>query len=176
MDPMGYNRVLITMKKIAVLFLMSAIVAFLCFTSCKKSPEKMIIGKWKVVSARCTSNVDEESEEAIEADKGEIWTFKENGTFYGFMNLFPNWGLNNGDIECDYSCDDKSIELRNGDLKGTIHDWDDTGQWSVVYMFDIDDMTDKDLTISGTMKCTLRWDDGESDNTTISLKYELEKK
>ena len=79
------------MKKFVRMILLAAIAMTMCLSSCTKKPEKLIVGKWKVVSARCSdNNVKPWVIEAIGNDKGETWTFKENGTFVGFMNVLSS--------------------------------------------------------------------------------------
>ncbi len=153
------------MKKSLRLIVFTAIAAMLCFSSCTKDPEKLIVGKWKVVSARCS---DQYFGDAVENDKGTTWNFKENGTFTGTMNIMDFIG---SDISCNYTCDDSSLELRGGDLKGTF----DGESYNIVYMFDIDEISRKELSISGKVKISDTYD-GYTDTYSFSVSYDLEKK
>ena len=151
-----------------------------CFSSCTKNPERLIVGKWKVVSARCSdNNVKPWVIDAISNDKGETWSFKENGTFVGYMNLLSLQEIDElgyGDVECDYICDDNTIEGRGGNLRG-ITDYGET-RYDIVFTFEIDEISKNELSITG--KITVTWtsfDYEESETETVTkIKYELEKK
>lgn len=150
------------------MILLAAIAATLCFSSCTKKPEQLIVGKWKVVSAR-SSDID------VSDDKGETWTFKENGTFVGHFSFLD--GLDGGgDIECRYTCDDNTITLRGGDLEGRINDYDYYINYEYVFTFDIDEITSEVLSISGKVKGSMNDSEGYSESDMAKLSYELERK
>ena len=126
-------------------------------TSCKK-PEKLIIGKWKVTSAKS---------DAFDSDevKGTTWTFKENGTFIG--------NLDGEDYECDYSCSKNSLSFSGGDLK----------KWRMSIELEIDEINNKTMSLSGKIKYSGYddWDDygvaqHKAYSESFSVRYELEKK
>ncbi|MBO4738107.1 MAG: hypothetical protein J5606_00945 [Bacteroidales bacterium] len=133
-------------------------------TSCKK-PEKLIIGKWKVTSA----NKNDENA------KGNTWTFKDNGKFVGdiYDLAEDDWVLNNNgdEIECDYSCDGKTLTLSgikyrsNGgkDIHGTY-----------TFEFDIEGISNKTMSLSGKVKAD-GYEEEHHDTYTDPLEYELEK-
>ena len=150
------------MKKSLRLTILAAFAVVLCFSSCTKDPEKLIVGKWKVVSVRCS---DQYYSTSVEGDKGATWNFKENGTFTGTLSIMEIIG--NSDVSCNYTCDDSSLELRGGDLKGTI----DGENFNVVFMFDIDEISKKELSISGKCRLTDAYE-----TYSFSLSYDLEKK
>ncbi len=157
------------MKKSLRLVMFAAVAFMLCFSSCTKDPEKLIVGKWKVVSAR-SSDIDNVSD-----DKGETWTFKENGAFEGHFSFLE--GLDGGgDIECRYTCDDNTITLRGGNLDGRISDYDYYINYEYVFTFDIDEITSDALSISGKVKGSTSDSEGYSESDMAKLSYELEKK
>lgn len=164
------------MKKSLRMILLAAIAVTMCLSSCTKKPEKLIVGKWKIVSARCSdNNVKPWVIEAISNDKGEVWNFKENGTFIGYMNVLSLLEFGISDVECDYICDDNMIEGRDGNLRGII---DGDTRYDIVFTFDIDEISKKELSISGKIKITFTdIYEGYSETETVSsIKYELEKK
>jgi hypothetical protein len=79
------------------------------------------------------------------------------------------------DVECDYICDDNMIEGRDGNLRGII---DGDTRYDIVFTFDIDEISKKELSISGKIKLTFTdIYEGYSETETVSsIKYELEKK
>lgn len=162
---MGYNWAKMKMKKSLRLLFLAALAVMVCFSSCTKNPEKLIVGKWKVESVRCS---DDEFGEYFEEDKGETWRFDESGTFKGYLSLLE------GDVECDYICDDYSLEMSGGDL--TMYDDDE--KITLSFDFDIDEISKKEMSLSGKCKITYKdYYEGETYTYTISgIKYELEKK
>ena len=165
------------MKKSLRLVMFAAVAFMLCFSSCTKDSEKLIVGKWKVVSAR-SSDIDNVSD-----DKGETWTFKENGAFEGHFSFLEGNGEGDGigdagDIECRYTCDGNTITLRGGDLEGTMHDYsyDYYTNYEFVFTFDIDEITSDVLSISGKVKGSMTDSEGYSESSMYKLSYELEKK
>lgn len=172
------------MKRTLQTILFAETLMLLFFSSCTKDPEKLIVGKWKVVSASCDDPSDEYYEEFIEAftyDVGETWTFQEDGTFKGYMNALPylldgsNSGQINRDIKCNYLCDDNTIKLRDGNLNGSFFDYDYFITYNFVFTFDIDEISNKDLSISGKLKITMTDDESETFYVT-KIRYELAKK
>lgn len=175
------------MKKSLPLLLVATIAIVFCFSSCTKEPEKIIVGKWKVVSADCgqSQSNDEFYDGFIDGfsdDKGETWTFEEDGTFKGYFNALPyflygeNTGLINGNIKCDYICDDGTIKLRNGNLNGAFYDYE-SYKYSFSFTFDIDEITSKSLSLSGKLTTVLIYEDGDTETMIVNkLKYALEKK
>lgn len=154
------------MKKTLCLLFLTTFAVVICFTSCTKKPEKLIVGKWKIESARCTS--DEEEDYYMKYSVGENWNFKENGTFVGYLSFFED------EVECDYICDDNTLELKGGDLKGYDHDY----EFSIVFQFDIEEISKKEMSLSGKHKITYTYpgDDYSETYTLTGIKYELEKK
>ena len=124
-------------------------------TSCKK-PEKLIIGKWKVTSAKS---------DAINSDevKGATWTFKENGTFVGELDGY-------GASDCDYSCSKNSLSFSGGDLK----------KYGMSVELEIDEINNKTMSLSGKIKYSYSgYDYGVAPHKyseSVSVRYELEKK
>ncbi|MBO4738106.1 MAG: hypothetical protein J5606_00940 [Bacteroidales bacterium] len=127
-------------------------------TSCKK-PEKQIIGKWKVTSAKSDFGNSDEV-------KGATWTFKENGTFIGDL-------IGGTDFECDYSCSKNSLSFSGGDLK----------KYGMSVELEIDEINNKTMSLSGKIKYSGYddWDDygvaqHKAYSESFSVRYELEKK
>ena len=151
------------------------------FSSCTKDPEKLIVGKWKVVSAICNDPgyYDDDFIEAFVYDKGEIWTFQEDGSFKGYMNALPYlYGTNSqisSDIKCKYIFNDNTIKLRDGNLNGTFFDYDYSFKYSFVFTFDVDEISNKDLSMTGKLMITETDDEPETYYVT-RIKYILEKK
>ena len=162
---MEYNWAKKKMKKNLRLLFLAALAVMVCFSSCTKNPEKLIVGKWKVESVRCS---DDEFGEYFEDDKGETWKFDEDGTFKGYLSLLE------GDVECDYICDDYSLELSGGDLTMSYGD----EKITVVFEFEIEEISRKEMSLSGKCKINYRdYYEGYDESYTISgIKYELEKK
>ncbi len=155
------------MKKFVKIFLLAAIAVMMCFSSCTKKPEKLIVGKWKIVSAHSSDIAN------LSDDKGEIWRFKENGTFEGYFGFLEEV-VEEGFVECRYNCDGNTIVLQGGNLEGSLY-YDH--YYECVFTFDIDEITKDGLSISGKVKFTEKDYDGETGDTDIiKLSYELEKK
>lgn len=169
------------MKKTTLSILITAFFAMSFFSSCTKDPEKLIVGKWKVVSASCddlNSQFYDGFIRAFSYDEGETWTFQEDGTFKGYMNALQyfvlgiNTGYINGDIKCDYICDDYTLKLRNGNLIVTFYDGYEECKYNFEFTFDIDNISNKELSLTGKLKIT----DDEETSTVTKIKYELKKK
>lgn len=182
MTNLGYRK----MKKTTLTILITAFFAMLFFSSCTKDPEKLIVGKWKVVSASCSDPSDEFYDGFIKAfayDEGETWSFQEDGTFKGYMNALPyllygeNTGLISGDIKCNYVCDDTTIKLRDGNLNGSFFDYDYYVKYSFVFTFDIDEISNKDMSITGKLNITMTFENGYTETSNVTkIRYGLEKK
>lgn len=175
------------MKRSTPTILITAFFALLFFSSCTKDSEKLIVGKWKVVSASCDDHSDDFADgfyKAFAYDEGETWTFQEDGTFKGYMNALPcllygtDTGHINGDIKCKYICGDNTIKLRDGNLNGTFyvdyHD-DDGIAYSFVFVFDIDELSKKEMSITGKLEITMNFGKSEIYNVR-KIRYELKKK
>lgn len=171
------------MKKTTLTILITVFFAMLFFSSCTKDPEKLIVGKWKVVSASCDDPSDDFAEgfyKAFAYDEGETWTFKEDGTFKGYMNALPcllygtNTGQINGDIICKYIYGDNTIKLRDGNLNGSFYDNDSSIAYSFVYVFDVDEISNKELSITGKLEITMNY--GREVYYVRKIRYELKKK
>ena len=147
------------MYSLSVVLLIAGMTAM---TSCKK-PEKQIIGKWKVTS---TNKNDENA-------KGNSWTFKDNGKFVGEIFEIADFLFDGGEIECDYSCDGKTLTLSGGDLKYKLEGARDI-HGTYTFEFDIDEISNKTMSLSGKVKDDAY--DGEVHGIyTDPLEYELEK-
>ena len=153
------------MKRFVQIILSAAIAVTLCFSSCTKKPEKLIVGKWKIVSAH-SSDISNLSD-----DKGEIWRFKENGTFEGYFGFLEEI-VEKGFVESHYNCDGETIVLRGGNLEGNLYD---DHIYECVFTFDIDEITKDALSISGKLKFTESSDGEIGDIDIVKLSYELEK-
>lgn len=128
----------------------------MCLPSCTK-PEKQIIGKWKITYAKVGDY------NATNA-KGEVWTFKDNGKFNGYIAL----GSDSDYYDCNWNIDGNELVLKGGDL-------DFGGGEEVVITLDIEQLDKNELVVSGKMK--YEWyEDGYSDYETIKVSYELEAK
>ena len=152
------------MKKDLLLLLSAIITIVLCFSACTKKPEKLIVGRWTVESAHSITDVH--VDEVVEADKGEIWNFKENGTFSGYMNLL-DYNDMAGYVECEYVCDGNTIELRNGTLKGE--------NYNVIFLFNIENLTKQELSLSGKVLSSTNHGN-DTNTTTIFVSYEFGRK
>ena len=73
----------------------------MCFSSCTK--EKKIIGKWKIAYAKEAGYTDKNA-------NGETWTFKENGTFVGYLAYFEE------EMTAKWSIDGDELIIKGGDL------------------------------------------------------------
>ena len=148
------------MKKVLRLTIMAALVILICLPSCSK-PEKQIIGKWKIISAKFDGYKDERA-------GGEVWTFKDNGKFSGYIS----YGKNNGyEIDCNWYIDGNELMLKGGDLEASGYGYSE----EAVITFDIEQLDRKNLVVSGKMK--YQWyEDGEYGNDIYSTSYELEAK
>ena len=59
------------------------VVSMTALTSCSKSSEKLIVGKWECVAASYTENGETQSFTEL---NGMIWEFKSNGTVVGLTD------------------------------------------------------------------------------------------
>ena len=168
-------------RTVQIIMLTTATIVMLFFSSCTKDPEKLLVGKWKVVSAVCNDHSDAFYDGFIEAfsyDEGETWTFQEDGIFKGYMNALSyflngtNSNLISSSIKCDYVCDDNTIKLRNGNLDVSFFDGYEDCSISFVFTFDIDMISSKEMSLNGKLKIT----DDEETSTITKIKYELKKK
>lgn len=154
---MGYNCVKIKMKKALRLALMAALVILMCLPSCTK-PEKQIVGKWKIVYAKIDGFKDEEAE-------GELWVFKDNGRFRGYL------GLDDDDEEeeyCNWLIDGSELVLKGGDLEYIENE----GVENVVLYLDIEQLDKENLIVSGKV----RYEDIDDGNHgSFNVSYELER-
>ena len=137
------------MKRMLRLTLIAAVAMIMCFSSCTK--EKKIVGKWKITYAKEDGYNDKNA-------VSEIWNFKENGSFTGYLS-----GLE-GEITCKWIVDGDELTLKGGDMEGSYYE--------IIYTLDIDEITNKTLVVSGKAKY---YEDGELDDSW-SVNYELEAK
>lgn len=120
---------------------MVALAVLVSLPSCTK-PEKQIIGKWKIVSAKVDGDKDEDA-------KGEVWTFKDNGKFSGFINLGLVWGVKiSSDVDCKWRIDGNELVLSGGDLEFI----EDGYSVEVIITMDIEQLDNEALILSGVMK------------------------
>jgi len=146
------------------LTLIAAVAMIMCFSSCTK--EKKIEGKWKITYAKEDGYNDKN---AI----GETWTFKENGTFVGYLSYFEQ------EVTAKWSIDGNELIIKGGDLEGSESGsgWSDS--WEIIYTLDIDQLDNKNLVVSGKAKeIYTETEDGYTDTDTDSwsVSYELEAK
>lgn len=148
------------MKKALRLTIMAALVVLICLPSCTK-PEKQIIGKWKITYAKADGYNDGDA-------KGEVWTFKENGKFNGYIS----WGKKDDSyVDCNWYVDGNELVLKGGDLEVSGYGWSET----VVLTLDIEQLDKNNLVVSGKMKDEY-YEDGEYDTYSSNVAYELEAK
>lgn len=148
------------MKKALRLTLLAALMVLICLPSCTK-PEKQIIGKWKITYAKVDGYNDGEA-------KGEVWTFKENGKFNGYISLGKKDDMY---IDCNWSIDGNELVLKGGDLEVSGSGWSE----ELVITLDIEQLDKNNLVVSGKMKDTY-YEDGEYDTYSCNVAYELEAK
>ena len=159
---MGYNGAKKKMKKVLRLSLMAALVIMMCLSSCTK-PEKQIVGKWKITYAKEDGYNDKNA-------VGEIWTFKENGTFNGYL-------VDLGDVTAKWSIDGNELTIKGGDLEYSESGsgWTDTEE--MVYTLDIEQLDKNNLVVSGKVKLKEEyWEAGDGTETyteTWNADYEL---
>ena len=149
------------MKKALRLTIMAALVVLICLPSCTK-PEKQIIGKWKITSAKVDGYKDDDA-------KGEVWTFKDNGKFSGYLSF----GKKSDDLyfDCNWAIDGNELVLKGGDLEESGSGW----SYEVVITLDIDQLDKNNLVVSGKMKEEY-YEDGEYETYSENVAYELEAK
>lgn len=111
--------------------IMAALMVLIVMPSCTKTPEKQIVGKWKIEVAK------EDGINDVDA-VGEIWNFKENGKFEGYLSMLDE------EIVCKWVVDGNELTLRGGDL--------DVDNDELVYVFDIDEINSRNLVVSGKAK------------------------
>lgn len=155
---MGYNRAKKIMKKVLHLTLIAALVILIGFPSCTKSPEQQIVGKWKITRCKVDGSQDEDA-------KGEVWTFKENGKFSGYLDEDFN------DCECNWYIDGSELILKGGDLDNGGSGWSE----EFVYTLDIEQLDNSNLVVSGKVKyeCNMY---GDHRVETWKVSYDLEAK
>lgn len=149
------------MKKVLHLTILAALVVLICLPSCKK-PEKQIIGKWKITYAKVDGYNDGDA-------KGEVWTFKENGKFNGYLSF----GKKDYDMyfDCNWSIEGNELVLKGGDLDFGGSGYSD----EVIITMDIEQLDKNNLVVSGKMKEEY-YEDGEYDSYSCKVAYELEAK
>ena len=146
------------MKKALRLTIMAALVVLICLPSCTK-PEKQIIGKWKITSAKVNGYKDDDA-------KGEVWTFKDNGKFSGYLSLKGETYF-----DCNWAIDGNELVLKGGDLEESGSGW----SYEVVITLDIEQLDKNNLVVSGKMKEEY-YEDGEYETYSENVAYELEAK
>lgn len=127
--------------------------------SCSK-PEKQIVGKWKITYAK-------EDGYNYKNAVGETWTFKENGTFVGY--------LSEEEVTAKWSVDGNELIIKGGDLEQSYGEETE----EVIYTLDIDQLDKNYLVVSGKAKYIETWKEyGQTytDTETWSVSYELEAK
>ena len=149
------------MKKMLRLTIMAALVVLICLPSCTK-PEKQIIGKWKITSAKVDGYKDDDA-------KGEVWTFKDNGKFNGYISFAGLKGETY--FDCNWAIDGNELVLKGGDLEESGSGWSD----EVVITLDIEQLDKNNLVVSGKMKEEY-YEDGEYETYSENVAYELEAK
>lgn len=149
---MGYNKVFVFMKKFYVTCIVALVMA-LCFSSCNRT-ENLLVGTWRITNFTYIDNGDPETDSWYE---DELWTFYDNGMFKGTLNDEYN-------LSCNYTCRRDRLVLKDGDL---YEDSDDYTE----YVFDIDEITNTDLHVSGTFY----WYEDE-DVFTEDISVKLKKK
>ncbi len=138
------------MKKELRLTLLLALAIMMVMPSCKKA-DKQIVGKWKITYAKEDGYSDKKA-------VGENWTFKENGTFNGYL---VDWG----DVTAKWSIDGDELIIKGGDLEESTEEQ--------IYTLDIDQLDKSNLVVSGKVKYIDTWYD---ETETWSASYELEAK
>jgi hypothetical protein len=103
--------------------------AMVAFSSCSK-PEKQIIGKWKITKAKYI----EEGYDLGGDDKGEIWTFRDNGKCVLFMGGF------------EY---DGSYSVKKNTLTINVQYRDERFYFTLSGDVDIDELTKDEMAVSG---------------------------
>lgn len=142
---------------------MTALIILISLPSCNK-PEKQIVGKWKITSAKVDGY-------KIEEAKGEVWSFKQNGKFSGYIYFAGKKGGGGGDIDCNWIIDGNELVLKGGDLETNGYGWSE----EVILTLDIEQLDKEELIVSGKMKYD--WsEDGYNGSESYKVVYELEAK
>ena len=160
------------MKRALHLTLSAALIILICLPSCTK-PEKQIVGKWIINYAKFDGYEDEDAE-------GEVWTFKENGKFRGYM-VFDNKKIRStekegGDIDCNWYIDGNELVLKGGDLEYSESGSGWSSRLEIVITMDIEKLDKEELILSGKMKIEDSYtEDGytDYDSEVIKVAYEL---
>ena len=150
------------MKKALRLTIMAALLILITLPSCTK-PEKQIVGKWKITYAKADGYNDTGA-------KGEIWTFKDNGKFNGYLS-FGKKGRDDGYFDCNWSIDGNELVLKGGDLEVSGYGYSE----EAVITLDIEQLDKNNLVVSGKVKD--EWsEDGDHGTYSFNVAYELEAK
>ena len=139
-----YNKT----KLFCIVVLMTAVT--FVFMSCSK--EDKIVGKWKIT--KVSSELSE--------DKGESWTFKESkkcSVVIDGVDCDGEWYVSNDELTI-------YIDENTSWYKDSYFVTKLTGEFS------IEELSSKDLSLSGKWK--IKWSDGDSES--IKVNYEFEKK
>lgn len=136
------------LKIFGMVVLMLTTVIFM--SSCNKN-EKNIVGKWKV-----TNSTDH-------CEDGETWYFKDNGSCYVTCEEFG------GELDGEYSISKNSLTITANYIEG--YDYSVKLRWDM----DIDVLTKKEMSLSGTVKLT-EVDDGYSYSETEKVSYDFVKR
>jgi hypothetical protein len=167
------------MKKVLSLAFLAALF-LICLPSCTKPETKfedLIVGKWIITYAEAGEGFGGEICE-IEEAKGETWTFKDNGKFYGCLMMWVDgdYGRFLGKsrlldpyFECDWHIEGNELVFKGGDFDVEFIGHDGVTDYMV--LLDIEQLDEKKLVVSGRVRC-------ESDGYPASwpLRYELEAK
>ena len=156
------------MKKALHLTLLAALLVLICLPSCTK-PEKQIIGKWKITYAKVDGYKDEDAE-------GEVWTFKDNGKFSGYISLGKKSRF---ECDCNWFIEGNELILKGGDLSASESGSGYSYSADGVITMDIEQLDKKELILSGKMKIEyIETEDGYTYHDTENFKvaYELEAK
>lgn len=155
------------MKKALRLTFMAALLLLIGLSSCTK-PEKQIIGKWKIVSAKFDGYKDEDA-------KGEVWSFKENGKFSGYLSFGKKSRM---DIDCNWHIDGDELVLSGGDLEFSESGYGYSYSEEVILTLDIEQLDKKELVVSGKVRDEISGtEDGNTFHETYGpykTSYELE--
>lgn len=130
--------------------------AMVAFSSCSK-PEKQIIGKWKITKAKY---IDEGYDYGGD-DKGESWTFKENGKcILNMMGGYEWYG--------EYSITKNTLTI---DVEWKWEDW----HYTLSGDLDIDEFNKNEMAVSGELYFTDVYP-GNLSPSRPKISYELERK
>ena len=152
---MAYNTPKNKMSRKIKLLGIIAILSILVVSVSSCSKEKKIVGKWKVTSA--TGDFLE--------DKGNTWTFKENGKCTiptGELEIDGEWTISSDNLTIDIN-QPLTIEGYNCNIKGTAD-------------FDIETLSNKEMSLSGNVNLKLYYQNVLVESEAMKGSYDFEKK